>query len=72
LEANPGNLQSRGNPEIRNFLSKTSKAFDTLHHHHAQDSLQIEALKKKDELVNKRQKKIAVDCRTELQRQEEP
>jgi hypothetical protein len=31
-------------------------------HRHAQDSLQIEALKKKqDELVGKR-KKIAVDC----------
>jgi len=45
---------------VRNFLSKTSKVFDTLHHQHAQDSLQIEALKKRqDELVNKRKKKIA-------------
>lgn len=47
---------------VRNLLSKTSKAFDTLHQQHAQDSLQIEALKKKqDELANKKRKKIAVD-----------
>jgi len=47
---------------IRHFPSRTNKAFDTLHHRHAQDSLQIEALQKKeDELENKRQKKIAVD-----------
>src|SRR5271156_3086549 len=48
---------------IRNLLSKTSKAFDTLHLRHAQDTLQTEALKKKqDELASKRRKKTAVDC----------
>jgi len=44
---------------IRHIPSKTSKAFDTLHHCHTQDSLQIEALQtKQDEQANKRQKKL--------------
>ena len=48
---------------IRHLLSKTRKAFGTLHHRHAQDSLQIEALQKKnEELASKRQKKVPIDC----------
>src|SRR5271170_5754082 len=50
---------SQPSRSIRHFLSKASRAFDTLHHRHAQDSLQIEALQKKqDELVNKRQNSV--------------
>ena len=48
---------------VRRLLFKTGKAFDTLHHQHSQDSLQIQAQQKKiDELANKRRKKIAIDC----------
>jgi DDE superfamily endonuclease/Tc5 transposase DNA-binding domain len=48
---------------VRHLLAKTSKAFDTLHHRHSEDSLQIEALQKKnDELAAKRKKKVAIDC----------
>jgi hypothetical protein len=48
---------------VRWLLSKTGKAFDNLHHLHSQDSLQLQGQQKKiDELANKRQKKVAIDC----------